>query len=242
MQLQNNGGLVSPPILSSYAQKYPTTTTQGTKYDPTNGVNNLILPSPTPHPSSSTSTNYLNQLSPRTLATLLPSLPPSSTLPEDYTQSINDHAEVLQDVQNEKADLDERTSALENAIEKLMNGLPVETRDALSGPGAVTAGTVQEGEAMAAGLDWGAIGASDGDLPVVGNEGEMDLDSFLAQYCSFFLIRHHTSPLTHDFVQQIKQQKRPIIPTSSTRPHLQQSVSPPLLQQFHHPFRHISFR
>lgn len=184
MQLQNNGGLASPPILASYPPN-----AGGAKYDPTGHSNNLILPSPLASTTSTSSTNYHHQLSPRTLASLLPALPTNpSTLPEDYTQSITDHAEVLQEVQNEKADIDERTSALENAIEKLMNGLPVETRDALSAPtpSSATAGGVGEvaGGEMGGGLDWGAMSAGAGGDIAVGSTGEMDLDSFLAQYCS----------------------------------------------------------
>lgn len=98
------------------------------------------------------------------LAALLP------TLNDDYSQSIQDHNMMIQEVGQEKKDLDERTSHLEQAIARLMDGLPVETRAALSN------GTDPNTLALA-----GNFGDSSDpwDKNVM---GEDELDTFLAQY------------------------------------------------------------
>jgi hypothetical protein len=131
----------------------------------------------------SPNTNHVNDpfsgfpLDPNLMASFLPSLSPASNarITEDYSQSILDHNSILQEVTSEKADLDERTSQLEKAIAKLMDGLPVETRDALSEAGGMDIGTEpsEYGNALASGSEsW------------VGKNvmGDAELDTFLSQY------------------------------------------------------------
>lgn len=95
---------------------------------------------------------------------------------------MQDHSQVMRDVVNEKADIDQRTTALEAAIAKLMQALPEETRDALSGSegleslginsqGVSGAGASNGVAEMGEGMQWGA-GGDDG----------LDLDNFLSQY------------------------------------------------------------
>lgn len=146
--------------------------------------NNLLLNSTTPSTQQ------------HVLASLLPTLPVA--VPEDYSQAIHDHAEVLQEVQNEKADIDGRTTALEVAIAKLMQGLPVETRDALGSGGDAALGGVGgsqgTGAGLGEGLDWD---------PAVGGAptSDIDLDNFLAQYCMSF---PPPPPSEADMIQRTK--------------------------------------
>ncbi|KDE05811.1 hypothetical protein MVLG_03900 [Microbotryum lychnidis-dioicae p1A1 Lamole] len=90
-----------------------------------------------------------------------------SDLSPDYRSAIRDSTQAIQDVTNEKADIDARTSALEAAIARLMQNLPEETRDQLS---------QQTGQ----GLD--ELSTSGPGAWSSGANGDLDLDKFLAQY------------------------------------------------------------
>ncbi|SCV72634.1 BQ2448_4171 [Microbotryum intermedium] len=85
----------------------------------------------------------------------------------DYRSAIRDSTQAIQDVTNEKADIDARTSALEAAIARLMQNLPEETREQLS---------QQTGQ----GLD--ELSTSGNGSWSSGANGDLDLDKFLAQY------------------------------------------------------------
>ncbi|KAL8278580.1 hypothetical protein RQP46_009072 [Phenoliferia psychrophenolica] len=147
-QLQNGGGLPSASSGPSASTSAPTPdfsglTANGTH---TSGAGQpdyfyrALLPSPKPAaaqapPSSSSGFPPSNPLegliSPSTLATIFPSSA-DTTATAAFGQQLAAQTDELEDKLSEKADIDQRTSALESAIAKLMQALPAESMDRLS--------------------------------------------------------------------------------------------------------------
>ena len=99
---------------------------------------------------------------------------------DDYTQAINDHNDVLRHVVSEKADIDQRTTALEAAIAKLMQTLPAETREQLSGGGVNgQSNGVGLGGVGDQGMQWGG--------EFGGPMADAELEKLLAQYGAVLL-------------------------------------------------------
>lgn len=123
---------------------------------------------------------------PSSLASLLP----TTSAPADPIAELNLSNQLLQNVAQEKIDIDARTSALEAAIAKLMQNLPEGTRETLQAGGQVgplSPGPLTPGLSGLAGLATpGPSGTSEGmQWPTQGlgaGPDDVDLDKFLAQY------------------------------------------------------------
>ncbi|ORY80672.1 hypothetical protein BCR35DRAFT_291172 [Leucosporidium creatinivorum] len=186
-QFQNGFGASSAPMPS-------TSTLTPSSIDPTGSLpsnsnydfSRALLPSP--NPATASQPNPLEALLPGISSSSSDALFSPSDFSEDYRSAIQDHSQVMNDVVNEKADIDKRTTALEAAIAKLMQTLPEETREALSSAGGVEGQTL---ESLGLGADFGA-GASPARPAGTTAEGmqwgaggvdnDIDLDQFLAQY------------------------------------------------------------
>jgi hypothetical protein len=166
-----------------------------------------LLPSP-----SSTSATQANPLDILNLAggastsgTTSNALFSTSDFSDDFASAISDHSQVIRDVVSEKADIDQRTTALEAAIAKLMQALPEETREALSSKGTDGQGSVSPGigGAQANGIgSAGGVGmmSPQGMQWATGDDGQLDLDKFLDQYgeLSFsFALGHAAADISH---------------------------------------------
>lgn len=144
---------------------------------------------PSPNPATASQPNPLESLIPGISTASSNALFSPSDFSDDYRTAIQDHSQVMNDVVNEKADIDKRTTALEAAIAKLMQTLPEETREALSSAGGVEGQTL---ESLGLGADFGqgvsparpaAGGSTDGmQWGTQGIDNDLDLDQFLAQY------------------------------------------------------------
>ena len=144
---------------------------------------------PSPNPATATQPNPLESLIPGISSTSSNALFSPADFSDDYRSAIQDHSQVMNDVVNEKADIDKRTTALEAAIAKLMQTLPEETREALSSAGGVEGQTL---ESLGLGADFGqgvspsrpAAGESTDGMQwgAQGIDNDIDLDQFLAQY------------------------------------------------------------
>lgn len=194
-QLQNGGGLNTsgaPASASTSASPLPGPTPDFSGFNgtpaPVNGNSDYfyraLLPSPKPAAQMAPATgaggmqpNPLEGLiSPSALATIFPSA--DSALTSSYGQQLEENTEQLEDALSEKADIDQRTTALESAIAKLMQALPAETRDQLSGSGQSSSAAPF---APGLGLDGGSQGGSPWD-PSNQVLSDADLESLLAQY------------------------------------------------------------
>ncbi|KAK4701164.1 hypothetical protein P7C70_g5077, partial [Phenoliferia sp. Uapishka_3] len=203
-QLQNGAGLKTPvpptSSTSSSAGPIPTFTSGTTPdfsglngYAPPNGQNDYfhraLLPSPKPSsaqppPPPSTSNGFASNplleglISPSALSTIFPA---SDALTTSYNQQLTEQTGQLEEMLSDKADIDQRTTALESAIAKLMQALPKETRDQL-GAGGGAAGGNQGMGGMASGFD-GANGTGDGQGWDPSQAlSDADLENLLAQY------------------------------------------------------------
>lgn len=123
---------------------------------------------PTPNPldfafsSSAPSPSFATTLAPTTSALTAAALPS----PVSFESALAENNDVLSSVLSEKADLDERTAALENQITKLLDNLPEDAREQVENEAA-------NGESSHwAGIDWDNY--SNGD-------GGVDFDKMLAQ-------------------------------------------------------------
>lgn len=149
-------------------------------FSPTNDFMRSLLPSPGPSPLLKNVPNALASLLPTITGGLAPF--GAGAEEEDFNQALMENNEVLRDVTLEKADIDQRTSALEEAIKKLMSTLPDETRNQLES-GDTTAGS-------GLGNEFGFGNGDTNDNNAAGGNSGMDWannDDFLAQYCKYSL-------------------------------------------------------
>lgn len=189
-QLQNGGGLAgttastSAGAIPAYAPSSLDPTLPSTM-NTNDYLGRALLPSPKPLSAQPPpfgaglpSVNPLEGLiSPSTLANVFPT---SDTVGANYVQQLDDQTSQLRDMMGEKADIDQRTTVLESAIARLMQGLPQETRDQFAGP---SAGVDATGPPMSPGL-FGGVGADGGIGGWDPNQSlsDADLEKFLAQY------------------------------------------------------------
>jgi len=151
-----------------------------------------MIPSPMPSYTPTSTSNPQMQM-----AGSLASLLPTAGAPSDPIAELNMSNQLLQNVTQEKIDIDARTSALESAIAKLMQSLPEGTRETLQaggqpafasaiGAGAMSPGALTPGLSGLAGLatPGPSGGAAEGmQWPQqFGGPEDVDLEKFLAQY------------------------------------------------------------
>ncbi|KAM0754296.1 hypothetical protein T439DRAFT_175053 [Meredithblackwellia eburnea MCA 4105] len=145
-------------------------------------------------------------MSPSTLASLSSMFPSTTSSAADtalatqYLQQLNDQNSTLEELENDKKNIDHRTSVLENALSRLIMNLPGETREQLFSGAAQQQGAEEVGGFSTPSPGTAAASPAPNNALPGGTTGwdssqalsDADLEKFLAQYgpcpfLSFFL-------------------------------------------------------